>query len=224
DHLWPKDGDPQWLVHAASMEISMEDAPYAYRIELMSKQLDALFGFRPSTLEEFTLASQINQAEAFKYFIERFRLGKFEKTTGIIWWNLIDGWPQISDAVVDYYYEKKLAYHVIKNSQSTVAMMFREPSAGQLVLAASNDSLSPTSVSYRVLDLTHDQVVLTGSAPVGANVTQDIGVIPYVSDETTFYLIEWTLKGVTYQNHYLAGEAPVSYERCVEGYRKMGLI
>ena len=224
DHLWPKDGDPQWLVHAASMETSMEDAPYAYRIELMSKQLDALFGIRPNTLEEFALASQINQAEAFKYFIERFRLGKFDKTTGIIWWNLIDGWPQISDAVVDYYYEKKLAYHVIKNSQATVGLMFHEPEDGQLVLGAVNDSLSPAYTDYRVTDLTHNQVVLTGSLQIGANMAQDVGAVPYLSDETTFYQIEWTVDGVNYRNHYLAGEAPVSYERCIEGYRKSGLI
>ena len=26
--------------------------------------------------------------------------------TGLIWWNLIDRWPQFSDAIVDYYMEK----------------------------------------------------------------------------------------------------------------------
>ena len=25
------------------------------------------------------------------------------RRTGIIWWNVIDGWPQISDAVMDWY-------------------------------------------------------------------------------------------------------------------------
>ena len=44
--------------------------------------------------------SQISQAEADKFFIEKFRMGKGH-TSGIIWWNIMDNWPQFSDAVVD---------------------------------------------------------------------------------------------------------------------------
>ena len=72
----------------------------------MVNQIKTLFGGVPEDLTDFTFASQISQAEAMKFFIERFRLSKWRRT-GIIWWNLIDGWPQISDAVVDYYYGKK---------------------------------------------------------------------------------------------------------------------
>ena len=39
---------------------------------------------------------------------------------GIIWWNLLDGWPQCSDAIVDYFLRKKFAYSVIKCSQQKV--------------------------------------------------------------------------------------------------------
>ena len=48
-------------------------------------------------------ASQITQAEAKKFFIESTRLLKWE-TSGLLWWNVIDGWPQFSDAIVDHYY------------------------------------------------------------------------------------------------------------------------
>jgi beta-mannosidase len=51
------------------------------------------------------LASQISQAEADKFFIELSRMRKWQRT-GILWWNLRDGWPIISDAVVDYYGRK----------------------------------------------------------------------------------------------------------------------
>ena len=47
------------------------------------------------------------KAEAKKFFIESARLRKW-RTSGILWWNVIDGWPQFSDAVVDYYFGKKL--------------------------------------------------------------------------------------------------------------------
>lgn len=92
------------------------NAPYAYRIKLAYNQVVTLFGNAEENLNDFIRQSQISQAEAKKYFIEKFRIGKW-KRTGIIWWNLLDGWPQISDAIVDYYYVKKLAYHYIKRSQ-----------------------------------------------------------------------------------------------------------
>ena len=77
-------------------------------------------------LKSSRMRARVSQAEAKKYFIERFRVTKWRRS-GIIWWNLIDGWPQISDAVVDYYGVKKLAYHYIKRSQQTVCLMFDEP-------------------------------------------------------------------------------------------------
>ncbi|MGN1346590.1 MAG: glycoside hydrolase family 2 protein, partial [Eubacteriales bacterium] len=115
EHLWPCLGDRQWLVHAATMT-GEESHQYGYRIRLMWTHVETLFGKNgraTSNLRDFSRASQISQAEAKKYFIERFRLAKWRRT-GIIWWNLIDGWPQISDAIVDYYYDKKLAYDYIK--------------------------------------------------------------------------------------------------------------
>ena len=50
----------------------------------------------------FGLASQIAQAEEKKTFIESTRPRKWN-TSSILWWNVIDGWPQFSDAVVDYH-------------------------------------------------------------------------------------------------------------------------
>ena len=44
------------------------------------------------TLDDFIFASQVSQAEAKKFFIERLRIGKGRRT-GILWWNLRDGWP-----------------------------------------------------------------------------------------------------------------------------------
>jgi len=76
----------------------------------MANQLRYLFGEIPDNLEDFVLASQITQAEAMKYFIEHFRSTMWRRT-GIIWWNLIDGWPQFSDSVVDYYSGRNWLIH-----------------------------------------------------------------------------------------------------------------
>ncbi|MDD5603829.1 MAG: hypothetical protein PHG48_07145, partial [Eubacteriales bacterium] len=108
--------------------------PHHYRIELMAKQVRELFGFVPDNLDDYVMASQISQAEAFKFHIEYFRARKW-RTTGIIWWNLMDGWPQFSDAVVDYYFDKKLAYHYIKVSQQHVCIIVKEAVDANGVLA-----------------------------------------------------------------------------------------
>ena len=70
------------------------------RNDLMTNQVKALFGDVPKDLDRFIFASQVVQAEAMKFFVEFWRMDKFRKT-GIIWWNLRDGWPILSDAIVD---------------------------------------------------------------------------------------------------------------------------
>ena len=112
--------------------------PYDYRIPLMEGQEKTLFGRDFDDLETFSLASQLSQAEADKFFIERFRSQKWRRT-GLIWWNLIDGWPQLSDAVVDYYYNKKIAYAYIKNSQQAICLMLTEPENNRLELVGANE-------------------------------------------------------------------------------------
>jgi len=92
---------------------------------LMHNQVKQLFGTVPEEMDDYILASQISQAEAKKFFIEHMR-AKMARNGGVIWWNLIDGWPQMSDAIVDYYYEKKLAYDFIKRSQRDFIIMLDE--------------------------------------------------------------------------------------------------
>ena len=96
----------------------------------------------------------------YKFFIERFRGEKWRRT-GIIWWNLVDGWPQISDAIVDYYYCKKLAYHFIKRSQEPVCLMISETKAEDLILVGANEYLEDKTVKYTVTDFADDKICET---------------------------------------------------------------
>lgn len=100
-YLWPWQNNPQWRTHCTDSVSG--GGPYQYRVKLMADQIKELFGFIPENLEDFVLTSQISQAEAKKFFIEMFRIKKWRRT-GIIWWNVIDCWPQFSDAIVDYYF------------------------------------------------------------------------------------------------------------------------
>lgn len=123
EKLWPWQDNAEWLAHA--YEPIGPEGPYAYRIKLMADQTVEMFGRQPETLEDFILASQISQAEAKKFFIELTRYKKWRRC-GVIWWNMIDGWPQFSDAVVSYDFIKKLAYYYIKRVQQDLCLMFDE--------------------------------------------------------------------------------------------------
>ena len=99
ERLWPWQENQDWLTHCIRPQpASTRDN---YRIPLMATQIADLFGSVPEEPDQFILDSQISQAEVLKYFVEKFRLDK-GRTGGLLWWNIRDGWPQISDAVVDY--------------------------------------------------------------------------------------------------------------------------
>ena len=209
----------EYLVHASSMELA-SNAPYAARIPLFYDQVVTLFGKSEKKFDDFIRQSQISQAEAIKYFIEKFRIDKW-KRTGIIWWNLLDGWPQISDAIVDYYYTKKLAYHYIKRSQEPVCLMFDEPDGGQICLVGVNDLPVEKKVSYRVMK--EQVIVASGEAVLGADSTLKIDFVDIEEDEKKFYLIEWMMDGKRYKNHYYTNIIGIDYRHYMSFLQEYGM-
>ena len=212
ENLWPRQGNEDWLTHAVRPQERGET--YNFRIELMANQIKVLFGEVPENLEDFIFASQVSQAEALKFFIERFRCNK-ERYSGIIWWNLRDGWPMISDAVVDYYGRKKLAYDVIKRVQADVCVMLGEPHDGCHDIIITNDTLSPIEASAKVSN--GSDVLFEEKVTVSSNGCSKIGKVS-VSEEAAFYVIEWTVGEQGHVNHYLAGPRPFDVARYREWY------
>ncbi len=174
------------------------------RIQLMHDQVDLLFGSVPENLADFAKLSQITQAEAKKFFIERTRIKKWRRT-GIIWWNLIDGWPQISDAVVDYSYRKKLAYHYIRRVQQPVAVLMDELSDWGHDVYLCNDSRESGMVRYTVTDGDTGEAVLQGETWSPANENVKLGNIRELAGRQKMYLITWEWNGKPYANHYISG-------------------
>lgn len=211
----------EYLVHAACME-PREGAPYAYRIKLAYKQVVTLFGSAEPGLEDFVKQSQISQAEAKKYFIERFRIGKWRRT-GIIWWNLLDGWPQVSDAVVDYYYRKKLAYSYIRRSQNPVCLMFDEWKDGEYALYAANDLPRDVRITYKVTDAETGETLLDSETWLRADTTGVPGAVRLSAEERRFLLIEWELDGKKQKNHYVTNLKGMSYRWYSSLMTKCGL-
>ena len=218
DNLIPTD---EYLVHATCVEPDMSDAS-SYRIKLAYDQVVTLFGSAEEGLDDFVRQSQISQAEAKKYFIERFRLSKWRRT-GIIWWNLLDGWPQVSDAVVDYYFTKKLAYHYIKRSQNPVCFMFDEPKGNTLDFYGVNDLPEASYAEYTVTNITDDKEVLRGEILLNADSSSKIGSISIKDGEQCFYLIKWTVSGKEYKNHYYTNIINIDYNRYMKEMKKCGL-
>ena len=202
--VWPWQNNEQWLTHAVR-PLPGENA-YNYRIPLMAKQTEILFGSVPENLDDFILASQISQAEADKFFIELSRMRKWQRT-GILWWNLRDGWPIISDAVVDYYNRKKLAYQYIKRVQTDVCAMCSEPEGGRQSLVIVNDTLAEASGHIVIRDADSHQTLFESNYHVDRNGRGNVGSIPQAS-KPAMWLIEWTVGDKKFQNHYLAGPRP----------------
>jgi beta-mannosidase len=160
-------------------------------------------------LEDFVFASQVSQAEAMKYFIERFRTGKEGwRRTGIIWWNLMDGWPQLSDAVVDYYFAKKLAFDFIRRSQQDVCVMVREPENGVPEIVAANDSRREVSLDYSIVDVGSGNKVSSGNIRIAANSAVTVEKAAFDPRVQGFQLIRWRSGEVAGSNHFLSGKPP----------------
>ena len=205
EHVWPYHNNPEWILHSSDQ--NGNDS----RVMLMEKQVLQLFGEVPTDPEKYIMASQISQAEAKKYFIERMRVGRPQKT-GIIWWNLLDGWPQMSDAVVDYYFTKKLAYGYIKRSQAPFVIAADEITCWGLPIYACNDTLKEKCGHLSVKDACSDEVLYEGDFTAPINGTSLITKLPIYYSEEKILIFEWICDGERGFNHYLCGYPPISLE------------
>ena len=213
----------QWLAHATSPGDGSNE-PYAFRINLMQNQTATLFGNLPENYPDFALASQLSQAEAIKFFIESFRMQKWEKT-GLIWWNLIDGWPQFSDAIVDYYFNRKQAYFHIRQSQLPFCMMISEKREnGTRELIAVNDLPYSVSAKFSVIDCSNNAVVTNGTVIVPADGIAIAATIITESEAQGLYYIRWETGEKIEHNHYLYGAPPYPFKDCRRWFAKAGLI
>lgn len=218
---WTKEGKwkDQWLTKAvrALPHATMHNA----RNDLMIKQVYALFGDTIRDLDRFIFASQAVQAEAMKFFCELWRMDKFQKT-GIIWWNLRDGWPILSDAVVDFYNSKKLAYYYIRQVQRDACVMIGDPKEGKHPVVAVNDTREKQSGTVVVKDADSGATIFSGSFVIPENGKILVGYIPETGSQS-MWLIDYTLGEEKYTNHYLAGMAPFKLDDYQRWYKKLNI-
>ena len=216
EYVWPCFNE-QWILHSSDQ--NGNDA----RVRLMDNQIRQLFGINVNNLNDFIFASQISQAEAKKFFIERMRVHR-PYSSGILWWNLIDGWPQMSDAIVDYFHHKKIAFSYIKHSQSPFALMIDEMENWHYTLVAANDTLENINFSYEIRDIETNEILANGKYTAKANSSDKIAPINLFYSDQKMLLIKWVIDGVEYHNHYLCGMPPFSLKKYKNWYKKLAEV
>lgn len=198
-HLWPWKNNPQWILHSTS---AIGDP---YQNIVLANEGKEFFGELPDNLEDFIFATQVSQAEAFKFVVEMTRMRKWQRGTGVLWWNVIDGWPNLNASLVDYYYNKKLGYHYVRRVQQPVCLMVDEPRDWTVRIVMGNDSRLAASGHYRLWDADTDATLLEGDYASRANENIELGKLPVYHSDKKLFLIEWTAGGKRYVNHYLLG-------------------
>lgn len=216
-YVWPYKDNKQWDLHSADQN---DDG---YRTMLMERQVKQLFGTVPTDMDDYILASQISQAEAKKFFIERVRV-KMDRMGGVIWWNLIDGWPQMSDAVVDYYYDKKLAFDFIKRSSAPFMIMLDEMTAWGHDVVCANSTLDTVSGKCRIIDLDTQKTVFETDFTALPNCNTKLGKLNCMYSDKGMFLIEWDVNGKTQRNTYLYGAPAYSLKQYKDWLKKLSAL
>jgi beta-mannosidase len=210
--------DPVWRLH----ETHHRAHPnwYYSRNQLMLDQAALYLDGDPDDLTQLVLSSQLSQAEAKKFFIEQTRLARGRRS-GLIWWNLIDPWPQLADAVVDYYGVRKLAFHYIVRAQQQVVMMAREAVGWQREIVLANDSPGPADLAWRIRSATTGEELAHGTTALAAHTDRTVATLP-LSPTGDCYLFTWAGHAdgtaVDGGNHYTEGAAPLSFVRYRDVY------
>ncbi|MBA3710213.1 MAG: glycoside hydrolase family 2 [Planctomycetes bacterium] len=204
--VWPWRGNASWR---AKQVCPMPDATdWDYRLPLMARQIGFLFGAEPSELDDFALASQATQAEALKSFVEWARLRKW-RCTGMLWWNLRDGWPIISDAVVDYYGRKKLAYGYLQRAQADVCAMVDDAVDGRHRVAVANDTRTAVDVTVTITDADSGTRLLETRIAIPAGGLVELGTLAEPATPGLWHIAVAHAGGVE-RNHRIAGPRPIA--------------
>lgn len=200
------DWNDEWRLKASCPFLD-PDSGLWNRNDIMTRQCANLFGEVSRDLDGFIFQSQTFQAEALKTMIEVFRVRKFARTGGLLWWNVRDGWPQISDAVVDWFGGRKAAFGAARDAQREVLVVLLDDGAAFAV----NDLLRPVAVKAAFSDRATGKVLLEGAWRVPANGVLALGHVAFGGQGVVdiAYSVDG---GLLERNYTLMGKAPFRWE------------
>ena len=99
----------------------------------------------------------------------------------------MDCWPEFSEAVVDYYFVKKLSFSYIKASQQQFCLAL-DDKGGMLTLYALNDYPYDIDFTYKIIDAQSGNEIARGTAAAEADISKSILRLAK-PDENSFYKI-----------------------------------
>ena len=209
----------EWYVHASG-PFADPHPSFDFRVPLLIKHVERSFREMPSDFVGVIEASQITHAEAMKTFVEKFRVQR-GRCGGLMLWNLLDGWPQCTEALLDYYFERKKAYYYVQQAQQSLCMIMPEPTSWRATPVIVNDRSSGASGNWQVIDLEDDKVLCSGRYSVGGNSSAELMWYDHPAKSMQVLMLKWDDGEKTYYNHALLGNAPYDlelYKRCMKKF------
>lgn len=219
DRVWPWQDNEQW--RAKGVMPTPTDEKLGDRIDMMADLITRLFPEIPDNIDDFIAASQIVQAEAYKFWMEWWRVGMWRRT-GMLWWQLRDGWPIFSAASIDYFNRPKLVYHYLTRSQAPVCAIIEEAADGRHQVTIVSDRREAIEGVVTVRDADDNSVLLEAPFTSDPNSKTAVGDIPQPEGQH-MWLIDCTVGDEAYANHYLVGEPSFQLDDYRRWYGKLGV-
>lgn len=118
-----------------------------------------------------------------------------------------------SRAIVDDYFDKKVAFETVRRAQLPVTVITCEAVAGRHDVVACNDTRSDLPIEYEIRDADTDVVLLHGTAEVPGDAVIRLGSIPGPAGQAML-LLSWRSDAIgVHRSHYLAGTPPFDLDR-----------
>ena len=100
--------------------------------------------------------------------------------------------------------------------------MFGEPKGDTLTLYAVNELNCDKNISYTITEVYSGDEIAKGAASAKAGLSVPVIAVNTEEDKQKFYLIEWTVDGRTYKNHYCTNLLNTDYKKYLSAIEKCG--
>ncbi len=197
-HILRDDGSAtdEYVLHGTAPEL-VRGRWYDHKVPCAYYFASTVFAPLSEDLSVFVKQSQYTQAEAYKAWIEHSRIS--DDINGILLWNLLDGWPQVSEAMVDYYFTKKASFEFVKRAQRPVNVILKEESKGVLTVFAVNSGRKSVTVEYSIS--LNGKEIAAGKTELSSDEKKVSGKIT-TDGQSNFYKIDFWVDGVHFVSHY----------------------
>jgi beta-mannosidase len=139
-------------------------------------------------------------------------------------WNYLDGWPQFSEALVDFYFDKKPGFTTVSRSYEPLLVTVFENNDSQYQINVINDTLKDQIVNCKIYDADSKTVYFDGEIAVDKNSSVKGDVFSNIYFEQKCLVIEYVYDGKKCLNHFITGYPCYKKEDFVRWYKLLGIL